>query len=398
LRPSRILSLGVLVTVLLVDVGACRHQPSGAGPTPPIALSFLADLALPAAEGGESAVGGISAVSYVPETGRWLALSDARVASRFYEVEVRFDGSALRIETVAAVPLTDEDGRAFPEDVLDPEGMSLTPWGNLLISTEPDTRHDPVEQAKLLEVDRSGRLVRYVEIPREFSVTGRPPDHGLRHNLGFEALGLSPDGTRVFVGSEATLAQDGPAADFSHAGRCRILVYRVGPGERDLTPEAELVYPIGPFAREPGFGDQEVSGGLVELAPLSTSHLLALERVYVRELSSKPRDRTRSRIYQIDVSEATNVLGLPSLSELPVVRPVAKELLLDLDDILSALSRSYPKLDNLEAMGLGPPLPPRQGGGMALLLVSDDNFRKTQRTQFLLFRLRVPEWPEGYVK
>ena len=64
---------------------------------------------------------------------------------------------------------------------------------------------------------------------------------------------------------------------------------------------------------------------------------------------------------------------------------VVEELLLDLDDIVPRLSEEYRKLDNLEAMGLGPELP---GGGRALLLASDDNFHETQRTQFLLFRLK----------
>jgi hypothetical protein len=66
-------------------------------------------------------------------------------------------------------------------------------------------------------------------------------------------------------------------------------------------------------------------------------------------------------------------------------RPVTKELVLDLDDVVDRLPREYPRLDNLEAMGLGPELP---GGGRALLLASDDNFHRNQRTQFLLFRLK----------
>jgi hypothetical protein len=65
-------------------------------------------------------------------------------------------------------------------------------------------------------------------------------------------------------------------------------------------------------------------------------------------------------------------------------RPVTKELVLDLDDVVDELSPAYPRLDNIEAMGLGPDLP---GGGRALLLASDDNFQNKQRTQFLLFRL-----------
>jgi hypothetical protein len=42
-------------------------------------------------------------------------------------------------------------------------------------------------------------------------------------------------------------------------------------------------------------------------------------------------------------------------------------------------------LDNLEGMALGPRLP---DGSRSLLVVSDDNFKEAQMTQFLLFRLK----------
>lgn len=386
MRPPTLVAIPV--AALLVAATGCGREPSPANENrnpPPVELSFLADFHLaPGAEIESSEIGGISAVSYLPETGRWLALSDARVVSRFYELEVDYDGTKLRVEPRGVTPLRDREGRTFTEDALDPEGMARMPWGNFLVSTEPNTRRQPVEQAKLLEVEPSGALVRYIEIPGKFIVTGSPPDHGLRHNLGFEALGLSPDETELLVGTEGSLLQDGPAADFSHAGLCRILVYRVG--NKDLSPEAEYVYPIGPFAREPGFvGEQEVSGGLVELVVLSNERALSLERVFVRELSGYQRDVIHARVYEIGLSEASDVRGVSSLLEHRDFRPVTKKLVLDFDDILPALSRDYPKLDNLEAMGLGPALP---DGGRALLLASDDNFRKTQRTQFLLFHLK----------
>jgi hypothetical protein len=42
-------------------------------------------------------------------------------------------------------------------------------------------------------------------------------------------------------------------------------------------------------------------------------------------------------------------------------------------------------LDNIEGMAIGPPLP---GGGNMLLMVSDNNFKRLQVNQVLLFRLR----------
>lgn len=363
--------------------GCRREEPVESAP-PRIELSFLGDFHRDAGEELDSDdVGGISALAYSPERMTWLALSDSRIASRFFELDVRFDESSehLSVSPREVFRLTTENGGSFDEDVLDPEGMVQSPWGSLLVATECDTRKNPVEQAKLLEFDFSGRLERSFALPEKFLVSGTPPVSGLRHNLAFESLTLSPDGSRLFLGAEGALLQDGPAAGFEEAGFSRIVVYRVA--DRELSFAAEHVYALGPFVREEGFTEQEVSGGLVELVAVANDRLLALERIFIRELSDGGRDVTRVRIYDVDLTEATDVKDVDSLASHRDWRPVRKELVLDLDDVLLSLAPDYPRLDNLEAMGVGPELP---GGGRALLLASDDNFRATQRTQFLLFR------------
>lgn len=365
---------------------SCRREEPVETAPPRLELSFLGDFDRdPGEELDSDDVGGISALVYSLERNKWLALSDSRIFSRFFELDVRFDdgSSSLSVSLASVVRLKTEIGESFAEDVLDPEGMVQSPWGSLLVATECDTRSEPVEQAKLLEFDVSGELQRAFALPDKFLVTGWPPASGLRHNLAFESLALSPDKTRLFLGAEAALLQDGPAASFEDAGFSRIVVYRVD--GRELAAEAEYVYSLGPFAREDGFSEQEVSGGLVELVALANDRLLALERIFIRELAGEKRDVTRARIYDVDLSQATDVAGIDSLAAGDEWRPATKELVLDLDDLLPSLSPEYPKLDNLEAMGLGPEL---EGGGRALLLASDDNFRSTQRMQFLFFRLK----------
>ena len=61
-----------------------------------------------------------------------------------------------------------------------------------------------------------------------------------------------------------------------------------------------------------------------------------------------------------------------------------KRLLLDFDSITFRLSSALSRLENFEAMTFGPIV-----NGMATLLIgSDDNFRATQKTSFLLFGMR----------
>lgn len=361
----------VLVAALLAP--GC----GGGGPPEPLppglSLSFVASSLLPPSTESESiAIGGISAMAH-EEGGLWLALSDARVSSRFYEMEVSLESGNLTVRPRAPVPLENADH-------LDPEGMARTSGGTLLVSTEGDSRQ--ALQPKLLEFDRGGKVLQTFAIPKKFRFHASPLPSGIRDNLGFESLAISPDGKTLYVGTEGSLGQDGPLAGVETVGFSRILVYAVE--GRSLSPVREHVYPLGPFTPFPEFAEQEVAGGLVELVALEGGRLLALERIFIRETAGERRDRNEIRIFTVDLSAATDVSDVESLGERSDWRPATKELLLDLDDVVERLPAEYPRLDNVEAMGLGPELP---GGGRMLLLASDDNFQAKQRTQFLLFGL-----------
>ena len=117
--------------------------------------------------------------------------------------------------------------------------------------------------------------------------------------------------------------------------------------------------------------DVDLDVGLVELVELTETKLLALERDFIRERGDERRGLNRVRIFLADVKGATDVSGVSSLKNglenRDEFRPVRKELLLDFDDIVPKLSPEFRRLDNFEAMGLGPVLP---DGGRSLLVVS----------------------------
>lgn len=380
MSPTRRRLFAGLVAAAL---GSCAAGDPPPAP-PPLSLTFIADENIPPGThfdgAGDDLFGGLSAVAYV--SGAWYALSDARERPRLFRLDVELTPGRMRVSPDAVFFLADPSGKGFAENVLDPEGLARTPWGTWLVSTEPDMRDDPPEPAKILELDDEGRFLRAIEVPEEYLTDGHPPRRGLRHNLGFEALAFAPDGASLFVGAEETLTQDGPAASFDGPGSSRILRYDVS--GRALVPKAELVYPLGPYAKERGFKTAMVYGGLVELVVLGPNRMLALERIFIQEVEGEGRNVTRARIYEVDTSEATDVRGVASLGKTLDWRPVSKRLLLDLDDVRGELSPGYQDLDNFEAMGLGPPL---EDGGRELLLASDDNFGASQRSQFLLFRL-----------
>jgi hypothetical protein len=380
LRDPARLALGTVALSLCVACAGRR----------PVSVAFIADYnvatgtAFDAIDG--EVLGGLSAIVFSQDTGGWLALSDARENSRFYRLDVDLGPTdVFRVTPKGVVYFRDEDGRPFRSNALDPEGAVLTSWGTLLISTEADLRRQPFEQAKLLEFELDGTFRRSIALPSRYLVEGRPPFKGQRNNYGFEAMALSPEASWLFLGEENTLLQDGPEAGFDAMGLCRILLLRVR-GE-SLSPEREVVYRLGPFGEEPGFGESEVSGGLVELVSLSNTSLIALERVFVQELAGAGRNVTRIRLYLLDLGEATDVSRIDHLDEDASWRPVSKELLLDLADVVVDLSPEHRSLDNFEGMTLGPRLP---NGERSVVLVSDNNFQTSQRTAFLLLRLKGP--------
>jgi hypothetical protein len=367
-----------LVLVLLLLQASCigGQEPK---PFPPsLEITFVGSALLPRGTKVDSLdVGGISGLVHEEDTGLWLALSDQREYPRFYEIEVALGDSGLTITPRRAVPLEGAQG-------FDTEAIAEAPGRRLLVSTEGDVDTNPTMQPGVLEFDREGALLRTYEVPKKFRIEESASETGVRDNLGFESLTISPDGGTVFTGTEGTMIQDGPVAGVSTGGFCRILVFAVE-GEV-LSPVREYAYPLGPFPSVPEFSEQDVSGGLVELISLGGDRLLALERVFTRELSGEKRDRSQARIFSVDLAGASDISRIDSLEKSAKDwRPVRKELLVDLDQYLALLPAEYTRLDNLEAMALGPELPE---GGRELLLASDDNFESHQRTQFLLFRLK----------
>ncbi len=80
------------------------------------------------------------------------------------------------------------------------------------------------------------------------------------------------------------------------------------------------------------------------------------------------------KLYLGDIANATDVSGLDRIDG-QEIQVVEKQLLLDLTEL------GIP-LDNIEGITFGPDLP---NGERSLILVSDNNFRNIQVTQFVAF-------------
>src|SRR5690606_12628279 len=102
--------------------------------------------------------------------------------------------------TVAAqVILHDRHGRTFSPRTLDPEGFVLSADG-FFVGSEGEAK---VGLAPFVaEFDRDGRWRRELPLPARY-LPDPAGSRGVRENLGFESLALTPDGRYLFAGTES---------------------------------------------------------------------------------------------------------------------------------------------------------------------------------------------------
>lgn len=360
----------VLVLVLTSGLFVAPHSPK-ADQIP--ALSFVGEYILPTGlslNGVE--FGGISAIDFDPQTNTYFALSDdqaERGPARFYQMSIDLaspegdvsSGGGIRgINIDRMVEIRAEGGGAFAKGSVDPEALRLAD-GILYWGHERDAKGAPFAGA--MRVD--GVQVSEFELPDFYKPEG---GRGIRKNLAVESLALSLDGKQATFGLENALQQDGPAASLTEGSPSRLIVFEVASGQA----VAEYVYVTEPVAEAPQPDDEFRTNGLSELLQYDKTRLLALERSF-----SVGRGVV-IRIFMIDISGASNVLGQVSLKGEPFV-PVRKTL-------VATFRNGDPvsRIDNLEAMTFGPVI----NGKRTLIFASDNNFDSDgQFTQFMAFTM-----------
>lgn len=351
---------------------------------PKVSLEFLSEYDLPKTTYQDTLVGGLSAIAYDRRKNLFYVLSDDRsifAPARFYTFSLQIEGDKIKnIKLVDVTLLKNPQGKTYLPDSIDPEGLSLSPRNTVFISSEgvPGKNIAPFVAEFNLE---SGEQQLNLRLPQRYLSDKSPenpePTRGIRENLGFEALtinnvsSLPDDPFRIFTATESSLLQDSPSEIVSQEEignflqpRIRMLHYVVNSvGSPGLLAEHLYLEDAAPGI--------VVKNGLTELLVFQEKYFLSLERTFgIFGFGAK--------IFQVVVNNATDTSRIESLAgDISRVVPMRKKLLLD-------LSQLNINLDNLEGMTVGPTLP---DGSQTLLLVSDDNFREEQKTQFLLFRL-----------
>lgn len=304
--------------------------------------------------------GGISALAYDASSRLLYALSDS-TNLRIFVLSVELSEQSLRVAPETVLPLVDSAGAPIPVWTLDPEGLAVAPSGELLVSSEGYAARDPRVDPGIFRFSRDGRQLGHLHMPPYFLPRG---ETGVRHNLAFESLTVSPNGAFLLTATERNLVQDEGecAADIG----CLVRILRYRQDAAGWQPVSEYFYRTDPSIVS--------SLGLVELLWISDHAVLTLERGFER-LDDGSTLQT-IRIYQVELPDR--------LSESERKTPLAKRLVLDLDSVKDRFSEGFRRLDNYEGMCLGPRL---ANGDRTLLVVSDDNYSNQQRTSLLVFRI-----------
>lgn len=317
----------------------------------------------------ETEIGGLSGIVFDSKKNRFIAISDDRTVinnARFYEFEFSLDEKSFSIKPAEVVILKSKDGEPFKQKAVDFEGITLV--GNeILLSSEGGLNHMPPIFPEVLRFTREGNYKGNLEISDKFFPSKEiEMKKGPRDNLAFEALSATKDGKFVFMGNEEALFQDGRTSTPNFGSTVRIILFS------NLVPVKEFGYLLEKVPSIAVGGLTVGENGLVDIVAIDEKNFFSLERSFL-PLAKK----TVIRIFKNHIDEKTSDISkMDSINKLKIT-PVTKVLVSDFSE--------FPiKTDNVEGLCFGPLL---ANGHQTLIAVSDNNFSKTQRTEFLAFEI-----------
>ena len=319
-------------------------------------------------------IGGLSGITYDAKNNLYYAISDDRgqkASPRFYTFTIDLSKGKLTNNDVIPVGVTNllnTSNQPFPPNTTDTEGIAITNQDTIFVSSEGDV--DKLINPFIKEFAlASGKTISTLPIPDKF-LPDSQKQKGIRNNLAFESLTITPNQKFLFTATENALIQDGPAAKSGVGTSSRILEYNL------LTkqPEREFLYqtePVTPLFNPTG----KFASGLPDLLALNNQgNFLSIERSFTGLGFTV-------FLFEISLENATDIHNFDSIAKIDPdkIKPVEKKLLLDLRTLDVSL-------DNIEGLTLGAKLP---DGQPSLILISDNNFNGLQQTQILAFKLKI---------
>ena len=160
-------------------------------------------------------LGGLSGITYDAKNQVYYAISDDRSqksAARFYTFKINLNEDSFQKSDIEAIKLTtlkDKNGKTFPAGSIDTEGIALNN-SSIFVSSEGDVDRGINPFIKEFSID-SGQEISSLPIPQKF-LPSEDKQRGIRNNLAFESLTITPDKKYLFTATENALIQDGDKA------------------------------------------------------------------------------------------------------------------------------------------------------------------------------------------
>jgi len=342
-----------------------------------IKLQFLNDQNIPTGEKFmETEIGGLSGIVFDPKTNLFLAVSDDRSKNnpaRFYELQYKINSNKFEFSPKTVVFLKDKTQQTYKKNTIDFEGITLIN-DQVIISSEGSINSEPSIAPEIIVFKRDGSYIRNLQVsPMLIFSKDNKDQFGARDNLVLEPLSSLPNKPIFLTGTEEALIQDDRISTPSYESTVRIFKY-----ENELMTKS-FAYKLDKVPSIPVGGLTVGETGLVDMIMLDENQFLSMERSYL-PLAKK----SVVKIFLTTIkSDSTDISAMDSIKDKKIV-PLEKKLLLNLDEIKDKLSANFQEIDNIEGMCLGPKL---LNGNQSIVLVSDNNFSKTQRTQFIVLEM-----------
>ncbi len=329
----------------------------------------------------KTTIGGLSGIDYDSVHQLYYLISDDRSQNnpaRFYTAKINFTQSGIsNVEFINVTTLLQSNQSPYPSSKTDPahapdpEALRYNPVTDQFVWTSEGERivkkEIVLEDPAITIINKEGKYIDTFVLPAQMHM--HATENGLRQNGVFEGLTFADNFKTMYISVEEPLYDDGPRAGLKDTITwTRIIKYDAASHQ----PVAQYAYHLEPIAHAAKPANEFMINGIPDILSIGNNKLLVIERSFSTGIQA-----CTIRVYVTDLSNASNIASIVSLQQQPPVHPISKKLLINMDDL-----GIY--IDNIEGVTFGPDLP---NGHKTLIFVSDNNFAKEQKTQFLLFEV-----------
>ena len=334
-------------------------------------------------------IGGLSALSYNPNTETFFALSDDKgqphtdgqsYPPRFYEMELQTENEIHNFELKKQIFLL--SGNNQPIRGIDPEGMAFLSPDKIFISSEGAQTSTLTIPPALFEYDINGQVKVANLLKGMFWDDQQLGSYGVKENKAFEALTVDVNNNQLWLATEKSLHQDDPIQS-ENANSQSVNTEYIRFTQMDLDNmkiNAQYVYPMQSYYEQDSLSGDN---GVTDFLFLEDKRFIVIERAYLIQKNAPAgtkQDANLIRLFLADCSQANNVAIYPTLQRGSQFVTCGKTPIIN---DLSNTVNGY--VDNIEGIAKGPEVSP---GQFVLVLASDNNFSSNQKNQFLFFHYK----------